>query len=25
MKVAKIKKARVTPFQDGIPGSDWWY
>ncbi len=25
MKVLKIRKARVTPFQDRIPSNNWWY
>jgi len=25
MKVAKLIQTRPTPFQEGVPGSSWWY
>ncbi len=25
MKVAELTQTRVTPFQNGILGNNWWY
>jgi hypothetical protein len=25
MKVTELTQIRATPFQNGIPGNNWWY